>query len=135
MEFDTARIKPFAHLWQEFCVLPGNRPQLLDAAKNAVRIPSGTPTREAMVDLVQLIGALEAPQLVKLMNQMMVASFRQYTAGQGLSIYLPATPRVMNRTVDLYRQTSWAQEFPQGWVKVVPEVISALKKAPARTEP
>lgn len=128
--FATAHIEDFVHQWQEFCALPEHRQRLLDAARTAVRIPSGTPTRQAMADLVQIIRDLDTPYLIDGITRMMVDRYRQYAPGEGLSIYLPADRRIMNRTLDLYRQTAWAMDFPQGWVKVVPELVASFEAEP-----
>ncbi|HOO45141.1 MAG TPA: hypothetical protein PLM29_02850, partial [Deltaproteobacteria bacterium] len=87
--------------------------------------PSRSSNRNKMADLVSLVMNVEKTQQPGFMSgiSFMLSHFSVNTQTKGISIYLPLTGELYQQDSEQYAKTDFARDFPEGWVKVLPQLI------------
>ncbi len=98
---------------------------LKSAAKETPHTPSRSSNRNKMANLVSLVMNLEKTQQPGFMSgiSFMLSHFSVNTQAKGISIYLPLTKELYQQDSEQYARTDFARDFPEGWVKVLPQLI------------
>ncbi len=101
---------------------PDRLPVIRRAALEAGFIPGRHQGRYPMADLLPLASALGDPELDSLMSKkrFVVNHAAINSSLSGISLYLPSSAENLQQHQEGYARTSFARDFPHGWVSVLP---------------
>jgi len=114
----------FVESFQRAVSDPALLPAIRKAGRDARSIPGRHRSRYPMIDLLPLAGALGDAELESLSSrrQFMIRHAAVNSELTGISVYLPATAE--DRLLHEYAETSFARDFPRGWVSVLPGLLA-----------
>lgn len=120
--FDTRQIERWVEQWQRYWSEKKNRTVLLERRPHLPAPPTFTPLRNAMVDITDLCRSLGLDGFeasISGAEGIIIYGYRQHTKTKGLSIYLPGSREVFQRTISHYRSTLLSEQFSSGWLATV----------------
>jgi len=117
--------RSFVHSLQAAASDHERLPALKTAAKETPHTPSRSSNRNKMADLVSMVMNVEKTQQPSFISgiSFMLSHFSVNTHAKGISIYLPLTRELYQQDSEQYARTDFARDFPEGWVKVLPQLI------------
>ncbi len=114
----------FVHSFHQAVGDSGRLSIMRKAAREARFIPGRHRDRYPMVDLLPLVSALGDPELDSLVleKRFVVNHAAINSSLSGISLYLPSSTQCRQQHQESYARTSFARDFPHGWVSVLPGI-------------